>query len=230
VGGLPKERTYPYQYKAGFSPSDVLEEYTRPARYILNGEIVTKPALSESELLYFKNIGTLEAFNTDGLRTLLGLKSVIPNLIEKTLRYPGHIELMKVLRETGFFSKDTIDIKKTSFRSISVRPLDVTSKLLFPLWEMRKDEIDLTVMRFIVVGEKVRRTFDLVDYAQNGFSSMARTTGYTCTGAVKALVAGEICKKPGVYPTEQLEDTKIIFEHLKERNIVFSEKTELIAG
>jgi lysine 6-dehydrogenase len=62
VGGLPVERTYPYEYKAPFSPIDVIEEYTRPARLVENGKVVTKPALSEPELLYFKEIGTLEAF------------------------------------------------------------------------------------------------------------------------------------------------------------------------
>src|SRR5690606_68896 len=71
VGGLPTERNWPFEYRAPFSPADVIEEYVRPARYLVNGELVTMPALSEIELLDFPGIGTLEAFNTDGLRSIM---------------------------------------------------------------------------------------------------------------------------------------------------------------
>ncbi len=70
VGGLPEVRQWPREYKAVFSPIDVIEEYVRPARYVENGVLVTRPALSDPELIDFHGIGTLEAFNTDGLRTL----------------------------------------------------------------------------------------------------------------------------------------------------------------
>lgn len=102
VGGLPAARIWPYEYKAPFSPIDVLEEYTRPARFVKENKIVIKPALSEPELMDFNEIGTLESFNSDGLRSLIKTMPHIPNMIERTLRYPGHIELMRVMRETGF--------------------------------------------------------------------------------------------------------------------------------
>ncbi len=70
VGGLPKVREWPSEYKAVFSPIDVIEEYVRPARYIENGFEVVRPALSDPEYIFFPEVGTLEAFNTDGLRTL----------------------------------------------------------------------------------------------------------------------------------------------------------------
>src|SRR5688500_4739113 len=92
VGGLPKERRPPFQYKAPFSPIDVIEEYIRPARLVEGGNIVTKPALSEREIMRFDEIGELEAFNTDGLRSLIFTMN-IPEMKEKTLRYPGHIDL-----------------------------------------------------------------------------------------------------------------------------------------
>jgi saccharopine dehydrogenase-like NADP-dependent oxidoreductase len=95
VGGLPAERHWPFDYKAGFAPWDVLEEYTRPARIVEHGQIVLKEPLSEPELLEFPGVGTLEAFNTDGLRSLAyTLKA--PFMKEKTLRWPGHAELMRV--------------------------------------------------------------------------------------------------------------------------------------
>jgi len=58
VGGLPKKREWPWQYKAVFSPADVIEEYTRPARLVENGQTVFKEALSEAELLNFDRVGT----------------------------------------------------------------------------------------------------------------------------------------------------------------------------
>jgi hypothetical protein len=102
VGGLPTVRSWPYEYKAPFSPSDVIEEYTRPARYVAHGEVVTLPALSEPELMDFPGVGTLEAFNTDGLRTLL--HTVQAPSKEKTLRYPATSKNAG-LREAGLFSE-----------------------------------------------------------------------------------------------------------------------------
>ncbi|MDF1512783.1 MAG: saccharopine dehydrogenase C-terminal domain-containing protein, partial [Anaerolineae bacterium] len=101
VGGLPIVRQWPYEYKAVFSPIDVLEEYTRPARYVEYGTEVVKPALSDIELRDFPGVGTLEAFNTDGLRSLRHTMNA-PFMIEKTLRYPGHANLMRVFRDSGF--------------------------------------------------------------------------------------------------------------------------------
>ncbi len=46
VGGLPFKRILPFEYSAPFSPIDVIEEYTRPARLMENGKIVVKPPLS----------------------------------------------------------------------------------------------------------------------------------------------------------------------------------------
>ncbi|HEY8212268.1 MAG TPA: saccharopine dehydrogenase C-terminal domain-containing protein, partial [Myxococcaceae bacterium] len=109
VGGLPAERRWPYEYKAGFAPHDVLEEYTRPSRVVEHGQVVIKEALSEPELMDFPVAGTLEAFNTDGLRSL-AYNLQVPFMKEKTLRYPGHIELMRVLRHTGFFSKEPLQV------------------------------------------------------------------------------------------------------------------------
>ena len=134
VGGLPKNPRPPFNYKAPFSPIDVIEEYTRPARIVINGEKVTKPALSDIELVEFPQVGTLEAFNTDGLRTLLDSMPNIPNMVEKTLRYPGHAELIKTLQEIGFFSEEPL-----TEISHYMRPIDVTAQLLKKHWELEKN-------------------------------------------------------------------------------------------
>jgi lysine 6-dehydrogenase len=226
VGGLPAVRTWPFEYKAVFSPSDVIEEYTRPARYVAHGEVVTLPALSEPELLDFPGVGTLEAFNTDGLRTLLHTVQA-PFKKEKTLRFPGHIEKMRVMREVGLFSKEPVEVG-----GAKVRPLDLTSKLLFPLWKLQEGEEDFTVMRVSVEGRKAGRlvsyVYDLLDRydAATGVTSMARTTGYTCT-AVTRLLARGLYKRPGVSPPEFIgrEENCYLFvmQELAKRGVVFRE-------
>jgi len=203
VGGLPYKRKWPFEYKAFFSPGDVIQEYIRPARYVSNGKIVTVEALSDPELIEFDEVGTLEAFNTDGLRTLIKTMK-IPNMIEKTMRYPGHKELMKVFRDSGFFSDEEIMINDQA-----IRPVDLTSKLLFNHWKPQKDEDEFTIMKLVIKGkettkakEYVYKIFDRYD-SETGISSMARTTGYTCTSVARLLLEGNLESK-GISPPEYI--------------------------
>jgi saccharopine dehydrogenase-like NADP-dependent oxidoreductase len=190
VGGLPQVREWPYEYRAVFSPLDVIEEYTRPARYLEFGRIVTRPALSDPEYVHFPGIGTLEAFNSDGLRTMLTTIKA-DSMKEKTLRYPGHIGKIAVLRETGFFSKEEIEIG-----GARISPLEFTARILFPKWKLGEGEGDLTVMKITVKGRKggkeTTHQFDLLDRydPEKRVISMARTTGYTATVAARMLHAG----------------------------------------
>jgi saccharopine dehydrogenase-like NADP-dependent oxidoreductase len=231
VGGLPAERTWPFEFKAVFSPIDVLEEYTRPARFRRYGQGVTLPALTEVEPVDVPGVGTLEAFNTDGLRTLLRMTDV-PSMVEKTLRYPGHADKMRMLRETGFFDAEPVEIG-----GARVRPLDLTARLLFSSWQLGPGEEDFTVMRIVVEGEKggrrVRRTWDLLDRydRETGTTSMARTTGYTCTAAVRLVAAGLFDRK-GISPPEfvgrDAAAYEFILRELALRGVVFRETaTEL---
>lgn len=229
VGGLPVIRRKPYEYGAVFSPIDVIEEYTRPARYIEHGVEVVRPALSDVEEMDFDGIGTLEAFNTDGLRTLARTMRA-PNMKEKTMRYPGHVALMKALRETGFFSKEPMDIRGTR-----ISPLEFTAGILFPAWQMAEGEQDLSVMRVIIRGRKegrtVTHTWDLLDRYDTalGVTSMARTTGYTCAAAAR-LVADGRYRHPGISPPEFLGARAEIFDALMaglaDRGIKFLHRTE----
>lgn len=228
VGGLPTVRKWPYEYKAVFSPADVIEEYTRPARYVENGILVTREALSDAEYVEFENIGTLESFNTDGLRTMAVTMPHVKNMREKTLRYPGHIELMRVLRETGFFDKNEIEINGTK-----ISPLAFTSKLLFPKWKLMKGEQDVTVMRVTIKNNTATYVYTLEDRADQlkGITSMARTTAYTCTAAVN-LVLNKTYTQKGISPPEFVgahnESFFEIINYLKERNV--SLKKEIITA
>lgn len=231
VGGLPVVRTWPFEYKAVFSPIDVIEEYTRPARYIDGGRLVVREALSDPELLNFPGIGTLEAFNSDGLRTLA---TTIKGdyMIEKTLRYKGHIDKMAVLRDTGFFDKEPILIN-----GVMISPLEFTARLLFPKWKLQEGEEDLTIMRVIAEGLKngirQRYTWDLHDRfdPETGIHSMARTTGYTATMTMRMLAKGLYTHK-GVSAPEYLgSDPKIVsflLEGLRRRGVVYKEEHTII--
>ena len=213
VGGLPLVREWPYEYKAVFSPIDVIEEYIRPARYVQNGALVVKEALSDPELVHFDGVGTLESWNSDGLRSLIKTMPNIPNMIEKTLRYPGCIEYLRVLRETGLFSYETIDVK-----GVKVRPVDVLAKLLFPKWKLKPGEEEFTVMRIVMEGEEngkeKRYQYNLLDRTLNGTLSMARTTGYTCTAAVH-LVADGLYTRKGISPPEFLGEEEKHFQFVR---------------
>ena len=149
VGGLPKVKKWPFNYKAPFSPVDVIEEYTRPARYVENGRIVVRDPLTDCEYVDFDKVGTLEAFNSDGLRSILYTMSHIPNMKEKTLRYPGHVEYIQVLKQSGFFNKEALNID-----GASVSPLAFTSKILFNEWKLGEEEEEITVMRVTIARTK----------------------------------------------------------------------------
>src|SRR5262245_12773179 len=200
VGGLPLNRRAPFEYKAGFSPHDVIDEYVDPAKVVDHGRVVVKPALSEVEILTVPGVGEVEAFLTDGLRTLI--ESIdAPFMQEKTLRYPGHARTMEVLREAGFFSKDPVLAGDRM-----IRPLDVTAALLFPQWIFEDGEPDVTILRVAVAGGtdagRARFTWDLIDRydAATGLRSMSRTTAFPATIVAQLIADGAL--PAGVHPPE----------------------------
>ena len=213
VGGLPYKRDWPFEYKAFFSPIDVIEEYTRTARIVVDGKIVEKPALSDPEIINFKEVGDLEAFNTDGLRSLLKTMK-IPNMIEKTMRYPGHIDLMKIFREVGLFNEKEIEVNGKK-----IKPVDLTAKLLFPFWSPDKGEKDFTVLDILIEGnENGKKTshhyyvFDEYDPREDN-SSMSRTTGFTCCAAARYFLEHNYQRK-GICPPEYLGEEETCFKFI----------------
>lgn len=227
VGGLPKVKKWPFCYKAPFSPVDVVEEYTRPARYVENGFEVVKPTMSDCEYVEFDKVGTLESFNSDGLRSIIKTMPHIPNMKEKTLRFPGHIEYVKVLKESGFFSTEKMIVNGTE-----VSPLDFTSKVLFNEWKLGVTEEEFTVMRVTIEGENEKIVYDLYDEycEETKTSSMARTTGYTATAAVNLFLDGLFTEK-GVFPPELVGKYESCFNYfmnyLEARGVVYRKTSEV---
>ncbi|MFO7894376.1 MAG: saccharopine dehydrogenase C-terminal domain-containing protein [Longimicrobiales bacterium] len=231
VGGIPADPSPPWEYKAPFSPIDVLAEYTRPARLRRGGENVTLPALSEVESVELPEIGRLEAFNTDGLRTLLRT-SRVPELVEKTMRWPGHADRVRLFRDSGFFDKSPLELAGGA-----VTPLELSARLLVDAWRYEPGEADLTVMRVVVEGEDddgaVRHTYRLLDRydPETDVSSMARTTGYTAT-ALARFVLDHRYREPGISPPELVGTVDGALEHvvsyLRERGVTVEHESERI--
>ena len=216
IGGLHFHRSGAEQYLPTFSPTDVWEEYTRPARYVRDSKLITMPPLSEPELVDFRIGGhklTLEAFNTDGLRTLIStMHGRIPNMREKTLRFPGHIAWIKHLQETG-------------------EPWTPEK------WTPHEDEDEFTIMRINVRGSQDRKprslayTMFVTWDPQTGMSSMSRATGYSCTGVARCVLDGSYTRK-GISPPSCIGEAPgcadRIFAHLQARNILFEKEEEPI--
>ncbi len=219
VGGLPKNKEQPFEYKAPFSPIDVIEEYIRPARFFENKQIIIKDALTDLEIMDFDKAGKLEAFNTDGLRSLLYTMSHVPNMKEKTLRYPGHVQKIQLLKEIGFFNEDTRSVNNHNYK-----PIEVTADILKEKWFLEEGEEEFTVMKIILENDDKKVQIDLYDEydKKTKTTSMARTTGYTCSAGVN-LITENLFSQKGVFPPELIGKEKTCYDfaikYLEERNI-----------
>lgn len=206
VGGLPESPAPPFYYKAPFAASDVIEEYTRPARIVRGGRSQSVEALSGVETVEVEGIGRLDSFLTDGLRSLVTTVEARA-MEERTLRHPGHLPLMVALRDAGFFATTSIDVGGTT-----VTPRDVTTRLIFPHWMYAEGERDVTVLRVEVTGTDhpgaaLARRWLLVDRPDAGrtgrLSSMARTTAFPAAIVAQWLADGQV-HEPGVHAPETL--------------------------
>lgn len=225
VGGLPLVRRQPWEYAAPFSPADVIEEYIRPARIKIGGALQERAALSGVETVEFPEIGTLEAFYTDGLRSLLTTVPC-PAMEEKTLRYPGYAKRVALLRDTGFFDSKPIDVN-----GAAVSPRELTLKLLEPAWYLDELTEEFTIMRINVTGGDgdpyKRICWELLDRTDRyrNETSMARTTGFPAAIAARAMIRGAVSLGPGVFPPEALAGDSAFIEsllaELKARGVLY---------
>jgi len=226
VGGLPQSPQPPLGYAVTWSVRDLIEEYIRPARIVRNGKQTTVDALSGLRSVDIPGLGRLESFYTDGLRTLLDTVTGVKEMDEQTLRYPGHVEKVKVLRDCGFFSDEPVVAN-----GCSVSPRDFSTEVLSRCL-FQKDVRDVTVLHVEVVGQKrdgrttiLWQLFDYYDEAK-GVSSMARTTAYTNVAACNLLLQGSL-KERGVVPPEKLgmndEHFLAVMSELEERGVKVEE-------
>ena len=192
VGGSPKTRNAPLGYLSPFPVLEVFEEYNEDGRMVEDGKVVVRPMLAETMTIDLPKVGTMACLNSDGLRTLIHTSaSEIPDMFEKTLRYPNHVAQMRTLNDSGFFLQTPIEVK-----GVSIRPIDVATSLIAPLWKYEPGEADITVMRLIISGvedgKPVTYTYDMYDEydSKTGTLSMSRTTGYTCNAVTRLVLDG----------------------------------------
>ena len=226
VGGIPEKPVPPIGYTITWSADGLIDEYVRDVSIIEGGEKVSVPALSGLEEIEFPGVGVLESFYTDGLRTLADSIEGVDSMWEKTLRYPGHVEKVKLLRELGFFADEPV---KT--RVGEVTPKDVTARIFErTLW--MPEVGDLLAMMIEVSGksggEEKKYVYRLVDYFnhETGVSAMARTTGYTAAIVAGMLAKGMVTEK-GVLVTENLAKdpgfTEGLLTELRKRGVQVEE-------
>ena len=233
VGGIPANPEPPFNYTATWSPRDCIEEFTRPVTIIRDGKKVVLEATEGLHSREFPPLGTLEVFYTDGLRSLAkNLKAT--NIGEMTMRWPGHVEQMRLLRTMGMF-----DEEPRMLGGQEVVPMDMTADLLFPLWKMDPDkgDRDLTIMKVEVHGfkgrDEVTYTWDLLDYfdEETWNTSMSRCTGLSCAIFARAVLKGIISEK-GVLPAEKLagdhELYSFVMQEQKRRRINYQETVKIV--
>jgi len=222
VGGIPENPVGPFDYRLVFSIVGLLREYIEEARVFRGGKLVRVMPFSKVEKVSFPEpIGDLEAFCTDGLASLVYTMKGMRILDEKTLRWPGHVEKMSVLMDSGYFSRDKLRVQ-----GAEVSPLEVSYAVLGRKLS-EGDPHDITVMRVIAKGPKASVAYDMVDRYDdaNGVTSMGKTTGYTASIVAQMVGAGEIDVK-GVVPPEAVQGGNVrkLLSELRQRGVKISEK------
>lgn len=232
VCGIPKKLDPPFNYRTVFCLEDTLGEYILPARYVQDGKLAFAPALSGLEEVDIPGVGKLEAFFTDGLRSAAyNVKGKF--VAEKTMRWPGYVDAINIVKATGLLNLEPID-----FNGTKIVPKDFAAALLRPRWELRPDkgDRDYTIMRVIAKGPKgrdrVTYTWDMMDELDEKtmLHSMARTTGYPCAATIRAVLDGMITQKGFVAPEMLAGDDKLydfLISEQKKRGIVFREKVTI---
>ena len=221
VGGLPQHPHPPLNYQLVYSLYGVIDYYTTPSWVLRNGKRTNVIALSEREPIKFDSLGELEAFHTAGGLSTMAFRyeGKVPTMEYKTLRYPGHAQLVEAIRDLGFFGTDPVQVngQRVVPRELSVAVMD--KKLRMPT------EPDLVALRVVVEGKKagkpVRKEWDLVDKfdEKRGITSMMRTTGYSLSITGQMQANGEI-PVAGVHTPDECVPAAKYLAALKDRGIV----------
>jgi lysine 6-dehydrogenase len=210
VGGLPGRPTPPFHYQLVFSVEGLINEYVEPARILRKGKLTTLDPLTEPEDFHIAGFPPLVAFHTSGGTSTLPetFEGRVGECFEKTLRYPGHYDLLCELNELGLFSSE-----KMKFGKAEVSPRAMMSKIFEGKFASKGP--DVCIMR-LEAHESVNRagtrgllggrlkgrvaSFTMVDHydPKTDMSAMMRTTAFPASIVVQMLASGAINKRGGV--------------------------------
>jgi len=230
-GGLPEKPVPPLGYVITWSVKDLIDMYSRKVTIVKEGKVTKVEAMSGLEEITFPRVGKMEAFYTDGLRTLLHTVKDAKDMWEKTLRYPRHIQKIKLLKTLGFFDEKPVEIG-----NISVSPRELTAKLLEK--KLKKPEIPDIVAMLVKVsgvrnGRRLMYTYQMLERydKKHKVTAMARTTAYT-TSVVAQLLAKKAIEEKGVIPPEKLGMNERFYEKfmsaMKKRGIMVEESKKTL--
>ena len=224
VGGLPQHPEPPLNYQIVYSLEGALDYYTTPSWVLRDSKPARVDALSELEAVEFPApVGTLEAFHTGGGISTMpwAYAGRVRTMEYKTLRYPGHVAIMRPIRELGL-----LDLKPVTVKDVKVVPRDAFIAAVSP--KLTKSEPDLVALRVEVRGRGGRRVaWQLLDYADEaaGISAMMRTTGYSLAITGFMQVDGRISAAGARTPDESVPFRPYVDE-LKKRGVEIKEVTQ----
>jgi lysine 6-dehydrogenase len=221
VGGLPQHPEPPLNYQIVYSLEGVLDYYTTLSWVVRDGKRTQVKALSEREKILFPHpVGELEAFHTAGGLSTMAFRyeGKIPAMEYKTLRYPGHAQIIEGIRELGLLDLTPVDVK-----GVKVVPRDLFVNVVGPRLTKPKGR-DLVALRVIVEGTKSGTTrrvgWEVLDYYDEarGISAMMRTTGYSLSITGQMQARGEI-QPPGVWTPDECVPAGRYIEELERRGV-----------
>ena len=228
VGGLPKHPEPPLNYQLVYSLEGVLDYYTSPSFILRAGRVTEVEALSEVEPVEFgAPVGTLEAFHTAGGVSTMPwrLQGEVPTVEYKTLRYPGHADLMRALRELGLFDLDPV-----SARHGEIVPREAFIAIVEPHLR-RPGSPDLVALRVVVEGVRngrdARVSYTLLDFMDEGrgISAMQRTTGFSLS-IIGQMQAGGRIAEPGVSTPDLVVPARGYLDELARRGVSIERRVE----
>ena len=195
VGGLPQRPRPPFNYQLVFSVEGLINEYSEPAKILRDGKLITVEPLTEVESFQMEGFPELEAFHTSGGTSTLPetFQGQVGECFEKTLRYPGHVRMLRSLYDLGLFSS-----VKRVVNGTEVSPRNMMSRLFEE--KFTSDEPEVTLLRVEAHHESVVASFSMMDYTDpvTGTTSMMRSTAWPASIVLQMLIAGEISKRGAV--------------------------------
>lgn len=209
VGGLPQKPRPPFNYQLVFSVEGLINEYAEPARILRRGKMQIIEPLTEIERFKIPDFPELEAFHTSGGTSTMPetFAGKVGECFEKTLRYPGHVAIIRALYDLGLFSQQKRKVGKAE-----ITPRQLTSQLF--LEKFAGDSPDVTVMRIEAHRDGKVAAFTMIDKfdAKTKMTSMMRTTAWPASVVLQMMVSGEIEKRGAVLQERDVPATQFISE------------------
>ena len=230
VGGLPEKPMPPFHYQLVFSVEGLINEYVEPARILRKGKLITIDALTEPEPFHMDGFAPLVAFQTSGGTSTLPetFAGRVGECFEKTLRYPGHYDLLCELKELGLFSNQKLQVN-----GAQVSPRALMSKVFEGKFASKGP--DVCIMRLEahesikapgvrgLLGGKLKgrvASFTMVDHydPKTDMSAMMRTTAFPASIVLQMMCSGAIAKR-GAVLQERDVPADLFLDEIKRRGI-----------